>query len=791
VQGGYQRLTWCSDGVNRFDMTFDPCSFNVTSLCPLSSDVPVSAHAVVPVGGQPLGELSSFPFNLPDFEGSAKLQIHASSSDTEIGCFQAVVTNGKTLSHPEIIAPVLGGFTLVAILASFLTAAYGVSIPHMRMHHAHSLSVLVVFETFQTIFFSGALSVDWPPILVAWWSNFAWSAGFIYISGLVQSMNGFTGVTGNASQIRGSISQIFGRSPTEEEVAAVSQETAFNSSFLDDYTWSGSPVGSGVPLPGTWPGFPSTLSAHHIPMADAFMVGLIWLLVATGLVILAITSLKIVLEGLASGKKIKEDRLASFRSHWVAYLGHALLRTLIIAFFTIMTLAMLQFTIRMTVGPIAVATVVFILGLIGIIALVASGCKTRTREGRFQVMADRAVFYHTKLWKKLPAVTLAWGSTLREHDVQVRALVTIPLFRARHVNTDPNRKTVHLDEPFVEKFGWLTARYRRTRWWFLAYHITYLFCRAAFLGGGWRSPHVQVYGVLAVDIVNFAVAALLVPFEGARNTAMGVWILGICKIVTTGISIVFLPEFNHSRSDAVALGIVIVVIQALTVVALLMLIVLSAISSWISMMRNRQEMDPDWLEPVRVRYFTAMEEKARDARFHVETQPPEPTPRFSMVSIRRRPKIEDEDEDAAYEPEHTLDDGLAEDRLTIRGNDHGSHSRTSSVGPRLSTGSLPRAARPYRVSWSSREFVDVSPTRPDSVVTKRLSGITCIVTDCDASNTSSTALVRPQSSMWSLNTPTPSASRSSSPSPGRLSREIGGDGRRPPTALPEAPEPQE
>jgi hypothetical protein len=223
-------------------------------------------------------------------------------------------------------------------------------------------------------------------------------------------------------------------------------------------------------------------------------------------------------------------------------------------------------------------------------------------------------------------------------------------------------------------------------------------------------------------------------------------------------------------------------------------------------MRNREEVEPDWMEPARVRYFTAMEKKARDNRFDNDTESAPPDPRFSVVSIQRRPKIEDEDEDAyamrdLEQSQQTLDDGPGQEQATGRGRDRNSRishtSRTSSLGGRLSTGSLPRVARPYRASWSSRDFgAEPSLGRSDSVLTKRLSslsGITCVVvTECNGPTTPSTASVKPQGSMWSLNTP--SVSRASSPSAGRRSREIVGscaEGKRPPTALPEAPEPQE
>jgi hypothetical protein len=155
-------------GSGRFEMTFDPCYLNLYSLCPLNASVPITGWAVLPVGPEQIGGIPPMAFSIPDFEGTARLRIFANSSETEIGCFQAGMRNGNTFSHPEIVAPVLGGLTLIAIIASFATAVYGVSVVHMRMHYAHSLSALVLLETLQSIFFTGALTVNWyvfPPTL--------------------------------------------------------------------------------------------------------------------------------------------------------------------------------------------------------------------------------------------------------------------------------------------------------------------------------------------------------------------------------------------------------------------------------------------------------------------------------------------------------------------------------------------------------------------------------------------------------------------------------------------------
>ncbi|KAK4232327.1 putative flavin carrier protein 2 precursor [Podospora fimiseda] len=760
-------------GTNRFDMIFSPCNLNIASLCPLTDSVPIRAWAEIRVGPQQIGGIPDIAFAIPDFEGATKLQIFANSSQTEIGCFQAVMKNGVTVSHPYVIVPFMGFFTVVAIIASFFTAIYGVSIPHMRMHHGHSLSVLVVFETFQEIFLSGALQVDWPSILVAWRTNFAWAAGFVWVHPFTEGLASFTGITGNSSQVgnAGSIlnkigsgdvvKKIYGRPLIKEVSGAIMKRSSdFNPNDPWAYDWNGNPVEPGMPLPGTWPGFPGTLSGIHVPVADACLIGLIWFLIAVALVWVFILGPKILLEALAVIKWIQEERLSYFRSHWVGFIGQSLMRTIIIGFLPIMTLTIFQFSVKNTVGPVAVAAVVFFLMLMGLIAVVGYGCRSRIRNGKFSITKDRAMFYRTKIF-----LVPVWESNLKEHEVEIKSVFSMPFYRIRHTYHD--HPEAHMDHDFIKKFGWMSARYRRTRWWFLAYYLGYLFIRAAFLGGGRASPLAQIYGLLVLDIVNFFVMTILNPFESARNTAMGLYILNICRISTTGISIAFLPGFAVDRIITTALGIIIMVIHVFVVIALLILITLGALSARLSLLRNREEFSPHWLDKIRIRWFERMDERARDSwkppRSHVKKLKEEelalpPQPYFSVATIRRSPKIEDEDED----------------NQTICDNDDSSSSSSSVVNDlesaqvkrcgrtvsiksarRVSAGSLPRTGRQSRIFWSSREFGDPLLDRPGSQLAKRLSGInfdTCSIVTSNTSMTTKAGLIKPQSSLQTMRT---------------------------------------
>lgn len=747
-------------GSSRFDMTFDPCLLNIYSLCPLNASRPIEGWAVIPVGPQQVGGIPPIAFDIPDFEGWTKVQIFANSSKTEIGCFQAVMRNGNSFSHPEAVAPMLGAFALVAIAASFLSAAYGVSTTHMRTHFAHSLPVLLVFETFQTIFFSGALTVEWPSVLVAWWSNFAWSAGLINVPGLVHSVDSFAGITGNASQVGGAGStvinnggglaaQIYGRAA--DLTMELEKRASYNESNPYDYNWSGDPVTPGMPLPGTWTGFPGTLSGIDMPGPDAFLVSLIWTLIAVGLVMLTLTAFKFSLEGLAKVKWIAEDRMALFRSRWTQYLAGAVGRTFFIAFFTIMTLALYQFNVEAPTGALAIAAIVFVLFLVGMIGVAAYACRTRTRAGKMEVRRDGIHFRQAKVFGKVPFSVPVLRSTLGKRGLEVPATSGLPWIQIRHIDDDPSRATVHQDEKYMSSFGWLSARYRRTRWWFFAYYLGYQFFRACFVGGAVNSPLVQIYGLLIYEIVAFVILAILNPFEGARNTALGVWMLSISKILTTGLSIAFLPALGLDRIIATVVGVVIIVIQGFLVIGVLILITVGAMSSWMSLTRNREEFGVEILEGTRVRYFEHLEKKSPDVWqprpsrkgkekevVAVSQEPQEPY--FKVQEVRRAPKIEDEDGDVLADMEPRPNSSLRLD-TSAHARSVSRQSRPGSGTSFYSVSGLPRGARTHRASWSSKDFAqwEASMERLDSSLAQRLSTGTPALDD--GNNTTSTPLI--------------------------------------------------
>lgn len=332
---------------------------------------------------------------------------------------------------------------------------------------------------------------------------------------IVDSISYFTGSSANISQVGGAgsvqinnagglLQQISGRSLLAPALRhdlphALARRAEYNASNPYEYSWHGHPRIPGMPMPGTWPGFAGTLSLVEIPPAEAFMVSLIWLLVILGGVALFVVVAKLVLDLFVKTKRIKNDGFDYFRSHLGGYLSSAVLRVLFISFFAIMTLKMFQFSLREPAGPTAIAAIVWIVFLVGVGGLTVYACYSRLRRGQFEVCRDTIRFERGTLFNKIPFIAATRASQLRQDETAQKPYLfgAMPFFRVKYTDREPDRATVHHDETFIKRFGWLAARYRRTMWWFPAAYIGYLFVRACFVGGGARSPLAQVFGLLS------------------------------------------------------------------------------------------------------------------------------------------------------------------------------------------------------------------------------------------------------------------------------------------------------
>lgn len=715
---------------------------------------------MIPVSPSETASIPTIAYSIPDFEGQAIARIFSNTTQSQIACFSAALTNGNSFAHPIWTAVGLGAFTVVAFLASLMAAIYGTDLASTRSHYAHSLSMFVVFSVFHHIYYTGALSMNWPRVLVAFWSNYAWAAGMIYNEKMQNSINQFLGNNrGNISVLGAAaagttvqdvgggfnIAQLYKRAvynagpavqaASWQSMAKRSSASASSSSL----PWHGSPVKPGLPLPGNYSGFAGTLSQQGIPASNAFMTGLIWFAILLAGVPLVFVGLKLIVEAMGWTHARKQHKFARFRNHWLRFAVFAMLRTFYIAFFMMTFLSMFQLVFGGSSHVLAVSAVVLGLFIIGVGGLTSYALYYRMKGGRFICESDRLLIRGERVLCCVP-----WFSIWRESRVQNRqdfthVLASIPWWRLGYA-VDPALESVHDDEAYLLKFGWLYARFRRTKWFAFAIWLFYELALAGFYGAAAGHPLYQVFGILAVEFIALIIIIWMRPFQATRLNALMVYLLGFSKVATVALSSAFDYRFGLDRILTTVIGIAIIIIQGMLTIFLLVAITAGAISTYMSLTRDREieAFRPRSWRPMRRRYLEHVQKTTLDLR--PQPRPPTPVPEepkepsFSLVSVVRFPKIEDEDEDSRLHPARTSEDfsiitsttatvtpspaaatalgGSSSEETTRKSDSHSlipaiRRSDTESLNSRLSltNSNLPFGARPVRASWNSmRDF---------------------------------------------------------------------------------------
>jgi hypothetical protein len=584
------------------------------------------------------------------------------------------------------------------------------------------MSVGVVFAVFQHIFFSGALSLNWPSVLVAWWSNFAWAGGMIRTDGMQSSIDRIVGnAVGNTTRVgaaqAGSVqsstfgggfrsSSIYGRSLVDHVAnSAIGRGIAStiyerDSSILlksdivqhtiekrlanrllsrdiladssTGYNWYGHAVYEGLPLPGNFSGFAGTLSIEEIRLSNAFMTGMLWFLILLFSVVGAVVAFKWAVEGLIRIKMVKVSRLRFFREHWIGYTVLAALRTCAIAFFMIMLLTMFQFTYPTSAGVNALAAIFFIIFFVGMLAAVLYAVQYKKLIAG-SAGANGRTYERTMLFGRIPWLREKKAIPSPVNELDASPMEEDKTLKSTEVSVFPERPApigIHDDEEYIKKFGWLASRFRRTRWWFFSFWFGYEFLRAAFYGGSSGAPMTQVIGLLVIEVIAWAFLIWARPFEGQRLNFIVVWCLSFSKVATLGLSLAFLIQFNVGRIITTAIGIVIVVIQGILVIITLIAILVGAVSSYMSVSRNQEDFRPRKWAARREKYFDRLDKAIDDLPAEPKPKkvkvpkvkpvpPPEPVPGFEMRNARRLTKIEDDDADFTKEMQSGVDDARA------------------------------------------------------------------------------------------------------------------------------------
>ncbi|PGH07475.1 hypothetical protein GX51_01776 [Blastomyces parvus] len=654
-------------------------TYNFTILIPLNASTPISANIVIPLSESDISVIPAIAFKIPDFEGTAVLRLFANSSQSEIGCYSAASTNGITLGQPVAVGSILALFVVLGVISSTSLAIYGTDPASTRTHYAHSPSAFVSFSILHHIYFTSALAMNWPSVLVAFWSNFAWFSGMIYNEKMQASINQvigtqradtkrigaqLVGVVGGTEGVGFNISNIYSQnaSPGTNDQTKLQkrfellQAKRENPHPTTTPIWHGAAVKPGLPLPGDNRGFAGTLATGKIPASHAFLTGLLWFLILIVAVASVITLTNAIFAEYCRLNPTKSERFAYFRNNWPTFVASAVLRATFIGFFMIMSLALFQLSLGGPATVVGICSIVFLAFFVGMCLMMGCVLFYHKKTGRSIFTTDRLLVLQIRILGCVPWYRVSRGSRVR--DERLKILMSVPWWRTtcEHNPNSPHPSQlppIHEDERFLRRFGWLSARFRPSRWWFSALWVGYEFIRACFVGAGSINPLTQVFGLLAVECIALLCSGWLRPFESTRINALMVYLLGINKVSTVALSSLFDPRFNLGRTTATIIGFVIIIIQGLLTICLLIFIVIGLFSSHLSLTRFRREQssnDVSDLVPfsqIRKSYMSHIERTSRRSSLSQPQKPSEDTgilrkPSFHVYSVQRCPKIEDE-----------------------------------------------------------------------------------------------------------------------------------------------------
>lgn len=188
-----------------------------------------------------------------------------------------------------------------------------------------------------------------------------------------------------------------------------------------------------------------------------------------------------------------------------------------IAFFPIVLLATYQFTLKKT-RPQGIAGVVFAAIVVGMFTAATHAYLHRLRGGKLRLIRGTRVI---SLERKLPWCKISRRNTVTAAGPKPASAI-IPWWKLS-IETHQERVPVHQEDIFIRRFGWLSARYRRRRWWFFGPYLVYEFLRALFYGAGQENPKAQVFGLLALEVIAFGGLAFASPFQSVRSVCRQLW----------------------------------------------------------------------------------------------------------------------------------------------------------------------------------------------------------------------------------------------------------------------------
>lgn len=514
-------------------------------LCPLTSghlDITYSQT----ISNDITSKIPGVAYTIPDLDARVRIVLYDLSTNDDLACVEATVSNGKTVQTKYAAWPI------AAIAGLGLISSGVISVIGHSSTAAHIASnSMSLFVYFQSLAITSMLAVaKVPPIAAAWAQNFQWSLGIIradFIQTIanwyLQSTGGLpTDVLGNSylsisvQKTKRSLEAMYLAVDVSATAARYMMPKRASISIDSDNFGLSDTLNSTL---YTTNEKESTLTSKvlilrgiqrvaylaHIEITSLYMTTIIFLLFFAFVVIVFMMFFKAIIEILVRSKKLNEGKFVEYRQQWSNIIKGALYRLLVVAFPQISVLGFWEFTEHDSAGIVVVAAFLLLVTL----ALLLFATIRVVSYGR------RSVREH-----KNPAYLL-FG-----------------------------------DGKFLNKFGFVYVQYRADCYYFVSLTLTYVFLKTLIVAVLQHHGRVQAVIVFAIELIFCVTICWIRPFMDKRTNIFNITI-AVINTLNALFFMFFSYVFNQPQVVASVMAVVFFVLNAAFALFLLIFTIVTCV----------------------------------------------------------------------------------------------------------------------------------------------------------------------------------------------------------------------
>ncbi|KAI9762530.1 MAG: hypothetical protein M4579_000333 [Chaenotheca gracillima] len=526
-----------------YQKDFDPCDDDtkVDQLCPVPAG-DFSAKGTQKIPDNYANMIPSIAFQIPDLEGSAKLQLKSKDTGKDVACIESDVTNGRTAEVAAVSYVAIG----VAGAALAMSAVSAVAAAGTPGAHGSSPGFGDVVGWFQSMAMNGMLSVNYPPVYRSFTKNFAFSSGLIPWNHMQLSIDDFRRSTGgnlttdsveylrNATLIYPGSAADSGSNVTKRGI-----DLFFDNVVLGVRDVTTKVNGSSTNLGGSGAnngtndddnkamhvvhGIQGYVEQLMIPQANTFMTVLLVFAIVIGAITVGILLFKVILEVWALFGSFPK-KLVGFRKRYWGLLARTI-TNLILVLYGVWTLyCVFQFT-------------------------------------------------HGDSW----AAKLLAGLTLGIFTA-VLAFFSFRIWQLarRYRQAEGDSSALYEDEKTWRNYSLFYDQYKKNLWWIFLPAIIYMFAKGCVIAAGDGHGLAQTAGQLIVESLMLAMLLWNRPYA----TKAGNWInvfIQVVRVLSVICILVFVEELGIAQDTKTITGVVLIAVQSALTGALAILIAVNAI----------------------------------------------------------------------------------------------------------------------------------------------------------------------------------------------------------------------